>query len=196
MERPALPQSSWGRQRESSRQRPRDPGCGPPEEGIRDKKPLLVRGPISALHPVTQARVLGVIQAFSFPSPNPLRPGQHHIWDSAPHPDLHGSLPAGASDLGFPFLLVPYPVTRIIFLKFKSDLTAPGSKVFLWFLVTEASCMRPSLFPPLRNSLPYSCLRHLFPSMVFSRYLGPSPASDLHCYYSNHLEYSLPCSES
>ena len=155
-----------------------------------------MRGPISALHPVTQARVLGVIQAFSFPSPNPLRPGQHHIWDSAPHPDLHGSLPAGASDLGFPFLLVPYPVTRIIFLKFKSDLTAPGSKVFLWFLVTEASCMRPSLFPPLRNSLPYSCLRHLFPSMVFSRYLGPSPASDLHCYYSNHLEYSLPCSES
>lgn len=32
VERPALPQSSWAQQRESSRQRARGPGCGPPEE--------------------------------------------------------------------------------------------------------------------------------------------------------------------
>lgn len=100
---------------------------------------VLVRGPSSALHPVTQPGVLGVIQHFSFPSPNQLCPCQYHIRVSSSHLNHYSSFLAGVSDLGSPFLLVPYPVTRIIFMKFKSDVTAPWSKISLWFPVINLS---------------------------------------------------------
>jgi hypothetical protein len=96
------------------------------------------------------------------------------VQTSSSHQDLHSRFHVGVPGLGLPFWLI----ARMIFMKFKSDLTAPLFKILLWFFNPKHSVQGPPM--PWLLLSQYLCL-----VMVLSKHTlplaPPGPCSYCSC---------------